>query len=226
MLVHTAIDLVEATAHLARHLQVRHLILAHRHAHRTEREDVRALPHRIQRETEAVGLAEVLHLDLVLQRGISHHAIEGQQHGEQEAQLVDRRDLALQEDGAGVGIDAHGQVVAHDLHAVAADLGRSFGARGERVVVGDDEVAVVALLQFHAALHAAHPVAQVQASGRRVSREDAWLRVHSAKHREEQQICGVEGGVRGHGRDQAAGALHQPAKREAEHGQRRQRGQA
>ena len=54
--IHAAVHLVEPPGHLPRHLQVWQLVLADRHQRRPERQDVRALPDRIQREPERICL--------------------------------------------------------------------------------------------------------------------------------------------------------------------------
>ena len=159
---HAAVHLIEAPTNFARELQVRHLIFAHRYPHWSERQDVRTLPHRIQRESKGVCLAETLHLNLRLQRWVSHHPVEWQQHGKQECQFMDRGNLALQENRRPLRIDTHRQVVLDNGNRVAANVFRLISARGKGVVIGKNEVAVMGLLQFHAAFHASYPVAKVK----------------------------------------------------------------
>ena len=82
---------------------------------------------------------------------------------------MDRWNLALQENRRPLWIDTHGEVVLDNGNRVAANVFRLISARGKGVVIGKNEVAVMRLLQFHAAFHAAHPVAKVKLPGRGVA---------------------------------------------------------
>ena len=65
-----------------------------------------------------------------------------------------------------------GEPVGGDVDHALADLVRLVGAGRERVLVGDEEVAVVLVLQRQPVLDAADVVAEVQLSGGRVAGED------------------------------------------------------
>ena len=81
----------------------------------------------------------------------------------------------MQEDRRAFGIDAHREIVAHDLDRVAANLVTLGQARGVRMHVGDDEVAVVTALQLNTPLHTANPMSKMKASSRRVAGQNARL---------------------------------------------------
>ena len=49
------------------------------------------------------------------------------------------------------------------------------GARGERVIVGHNEIAIMRVLQLHAALGTANPKTQMQSTRGRVARQNAGL---------------------------------------------------
>ena len=168
--------MIEAPGHLAAHLDVRELVLADGDERRTEREDVGALPDRVEGKPEAVLVAQPLHVELVLQRGVAHDPVEGQQHRQVPRELRDRRHLALHDDRGALGIDARGEPVLEDLERVARDLGGLIGARREGVQVGDEEVALVRVLQPHAVLERSDPVADVEPPRRGVAGEDARAR--------------------------------------------------
>ena len=70
----------------------------------------------------------------------------------------------------------HGEVVGGDIDDGLADFGGVFGGGvGEGVVVGDDEVAVVLVLEGEAVFERADVVAEVEAAGGGIAGEDAGL---------------------------------------------------
>ena len=171
--VDAAVDVIEPARDLAAHLDVRVLILADRHELGAEREDVGALADRVEREAEAVVIAEVLRVDLRLQRRVAHDPVERQEHREVPGQLRDRRDLGLEHERRALGVDADREPVLHDLERVAPDVVRLLRARRERVHVRDQEVAVVLVLEAHAIFERADPVAEVKSARRGIAGEDA-----------------------------------------------------
>ena len=82
---------------------------------------------------------------------------------------MDRGNLALQENRRSLRIDTHRQVVLHNGNRVAANLCGLVSSGCKGVVIGKNEVAVMRLLQFHAAFHTTHPVAKVKLPGRGVA---------------------------------------------------------
>ena len=124
-------------------------------------------------EAEGVFVAEVFVLDFLGERRVAHHPVEGDEHREEERQLVDGRHFALDEHGALVRVDADGEPVGGDIDHALADVGGLVGPGGEGVLVGDDEEAVVLVLQGQAVLDAADVVAKVEFAGGRVAGEDA-----------------------------------------------------
>ena len=95
-----------------------------------------------------------------VERRVPHHAVERDQHREEKRQLVDGRHFALDEHRALVRIDADRQPVGRDLDHALADLVRLVGAGRERVLVGDEEIAVVLVLQRQPVLDAADVMAR------------------------------------------------------------------
>ena len=75
-----------------------------------------------------------------------------------------------------LGIEAGGEEVEGDVADVLAE-GRGVGVvGGEGVEVGDEEVAVVLILELNPVVERAHVVAEVEAAGGAHSAEDAGAR--------------------------------------------------
>ena len=171
-----AVLVIEATRDLARDLDVRLVVLAHRHQMRLRQEDVGGLEHRIAQQPERDRL-------LVHQRG-ARHLLDARQprqprHGheiaQEQRQLIRLMDRRLEEDRGDRRVDAGAQVVQHHAARVIGHLRDVLFAvlGGQHVQVGDDEIALVLMLQAHAVAQAAHVVPQVQAAGRPVAGENA-----------------------------------------------------
>ena len=97
-------DEVEAARDLARDLDVRDLVFAHRHVHRPVQQDVGALQQRVAEE--AVG-GEVLFLQLLLLVLVGRHALEPAErrdHRQQQVQLGVLRHARLDEQRATAGL--------------------------------------------------------------------------------------------------------------------------
>ncbi len=178
----TAVFLIETSGDLARQFEMRDLILTDGNADRSKREDVRGLAHRVEREAERIVLAEALDLDLVLERGVAHHAIEGEKHREQKGQFGDRGHFTLKEDGGAFRIDAHAEQITDDSQRVFTNRLGLVGPGREGVHVGQDEEAVVGTLKFDTTLDGSHPVTEMKFSGRGVAGENSLRLIGCARH--------------------------------------------
>ena len=176
-----AVEMVETARGLACQLDVRDLVLADRHVRRAIDEDVGALQQRIAEK--AVG-GEVLLLELLELILVGRDALQPAErgdHGEQQVQLRMLRHVRLDEERRDAGIQARGQPVDQDL---AHELRQARGvlvAGGQHVPVGDEEEALVAVLQLHPVAQRAVVVAEVQPPGRPHAREHAPPRSRGAQ---------------------------------------------
>ena len=173
--VHAAVELVEAAGDFAAEFEVGNLVLADGNEFGAEREDVGTLADGVEREAKGEFVTKLFIAEFVFDGGIAHHAVEGDQHGEDPGKRVNRRHFGLnQHDGLG-RINAHGQPVGGDVDDRLADVGGVGGPRGvgEGVVVGDQEEALIGILQRQARLDGADIMAQVQPPRGRVSGENA-----------------------------------------------------
>ena len=170
--------MIEAPRDLARDLQVRHLVLAHRHEGRAVEEDVRALQQRIAEE--AVG-GEVLFLQLLLLVLVRRHALEPAErrdHRQQQMQLRVLRHVGLHEQRRDARVQAGGQIVDQHLPDVFLQLRGVLVAGGQHVPVGDEEEALVLVLQLDPVAQRAVVVAEVQrARGAHAGEDPAGLRI-------------------------------------------------
>jgi hypothetical protein len=73
--------------------------------------------------------------------------------------------MALNEDGGFFRIESGGQVVQGDVEGFELEAARIGVVRGQRVPVGDEEVALVLVLQLDPVGQGAHVVAQVELAG-------------------------------------------------------------
>jgi hypothetical protein len=164
-------QVVEAGGHVARHLDVLDLVLAHRHAVGVEHQDVRG--HQDGVAVQAHGHAGIgllagrrvgVHAGLV-GVGPVHLALAGHA-GQQPAQLGDLGDVALAVEDHALGVQAGGQPGGGDLQARAFDAGRVV-ALDQRVVVGHEEEALRAGLAAggDGRAQGADVVAEVQGAG-------------------------------------------------------------
>ena len=138
---------VEAPRDLARDLHVRDLVLAHRHVLRPVDEDVRALQERVAKEPVG-GQVPLLQLLLLVLEG--RHPLQPakrRDHRQEEVQFRVLRDLRLDEQRRRRRVEARAQPVDHHLPGVLLDLRGVLVAGGERVPVGDEEEALVLVLQ-------------------------------------------------------------------------------
>ncbi len=142
------------------------LVLAHGHRRRLVHEDVRGLEHRVTEEAvgQQILLAQILLLILV--GGNALQPAQRSDHGQQQVQLGVLRHPRLDEQGGELRIHAAGEPVDDHVPDVAGnDLPFLIGRR-QRMPVGDEEIALVFVLQPQPVLQHAVVVAQVQTAGR------------------------------------------------------------
>ena len=92
-------------------------------------------------------------------------------HVHQQVQLAQFGDIALHKDGGLFGVDAGGKVLCQDA-ADALVQGVGVGAGGQCVKVGDEEAAVVVVLEFDKLAQGSVVVAQVQVAGGTYARQN------------------------------------------------------
>jgi len=130
---------VELADDLARYLQVRDLVLSHRHRVRAVQRHVRRLQDRVPEE--AVGV-EVLLLELLLLLLEGRHPLQpadGRDHGEEQVELGVLLDVALDEERAALGIESGGDPVGEHLPLGLRDARGVLVLAGEGVPVGRKE---------------------------------------------------------------------------------------
>ena len=174
---------VEVAGHVARHLQVLHLILADGHDVRAVDEDVGGHQDGVGEQADAGGDALV---ELVLVRGRpleQPHAGDG---GENPCQFGHLGHVGLAEEGGLVGVEAQGQVIQGDIADLARAaarpafrVGLEVADGGQGVVVGDEIEALALVLQLDVLLDGAEVVAQVQLARGLHAAEDALSHVRS-----------------------------------------------
>ena len=119
---HLTIDVVETAYELARDLEHGLLVFAGRHGGSLEERDVGCLRHGIAEEAQRdVGL-EVAHLDFGLHRGIALHARDGDEVHQIGGELGELGYLALDEQGALLGVETGSEIVECHLDDVLANL--------------------------------------------------------------------------------------------------------
>jgi len=176
--IDVAIILVEASGDFASHFEMGELVFADGDEGGAEGENVGSLTDGVEGEAEGVFVAEAFVADFVLEGWVAHDAVEGEEHGEEEGELVDGGDFALDEESAFVGIDADGKVVGGDVDDGLADVLWFIGAGGEGMLVGDDEIAIILVLESEAVFEAADVVTEVESAGGGVAGEDARAGLH------------------------------------------------
>jgi len=130
------------------------------------------------------GVTEQAHRHLGLREaGAAGHVLDGvdlrqagdrRQHLQQDRQVIDRGHAGLQVDGAAGRVDADAQEVEHHAAHQARELGDLLALRAgrQRVQVGDDDEALVAVLERDPVLQGADQVAEVQRTGRAIAGEE------------------------------------------------------
>ncbi len=115
---------------------------------------------------ESVG-RQVLVGEVLLHLLVAGHALQPAQrraHAQKQRQLGVLQHAALQKQHALCRVEPGRQVVQHHLDRIGRDLAGVGVVRGQRVPVGDEEVAIVLVLQLDPVGQRAHVVAQVQFS--------------------------------------------------------------
>ena len=171
---HLAVEPVEAAHDLARQLQVRHLVIAHRHRVGVVDHDVRGLQQRVAEE--AVG-GEIAVGDLLLLLLVGRDALEPRRrrdHRQQQVQLGVLRHHRLDEQRALLRIDAGGDPVGGVVEGVGRDLLRVRVLAGQRVPVGHEVEAVEPILELDPVAQRAHQVPEMELSGRAHPRHDTF----------------------------------------------------
>jgi hypothetical protein len=168
-----AVQVVEAARHFTREFDVRRLVLAHRHVVGLVDQDVGGLQQRVAQEAVGGQVAVLELVDLVL---VGRHALQPAQrraHGQQREQFGVFGQAALDEDGALLGVQAGGDPVHDHVVDVALHHLALFVVRGQRMPVGDEEEALVFVLQPHPVLQGAVVVAEVHGAGGAHAGEDS-----------------------------------------------------
>ena len=160
---------------------MRLLIAAHRDEVALDHEDVGGLQDRVPQEAVR-GDREVVVAHLVLEGRDPLGARNGDEHREIKEELGDLGDQRLEVDRAPLWIDPDREIVGHELADVLADLFEVGHTGREHVVIGDQEKAVVLVLELHPVLERSVVVAQVEAlGGGPVTREDALPRLQRGR---------------------------------------------
>src|SRR5207245_5758758 len=186
--------IVEPTSDLARQLDVRLLVAADRHEVALHHEDVGGLEDRIAEESVR-RQRQIVVAHLFLERRNPLRPRNGNEHREIEEELGHFGDARLQVDRGPLRIDPEGEVVDDELADVLPDLLEVRDPRREHVVVGDQEEALVLVLEPDAVRERPVVVPEMEALRRRpVAREDALPRLLRGS------VCGRDGGLGAHGR--------------------------
>ena len=191
---------IEPTRHLAGQFHMRLLVLPHRHKIGLVKQDVGGHQHRIAQEAEVRQIPVRQILLLVLIGGHALQPADRRNHAQEQVELGVLEDLALQEEHTARGVEAGGQVVEHHVQGVGRNPRGVGVVRGQRVPVGDEEVALVlgGVLQLDPVGQGAHVVAQVELAGGAHAAEDA--RTRSEKVGFGHFACRFRGGAKECGR--------------------------
>ncbi len=175
---------VEALGHVARQLDVRELVVADGHEVRARHEDVRHLHQRVDEEARRHALLRLLQrFHLRLQRRVALQAAERQVPRQQHRQLGVLRHLALDDEVIALRVEPDGQPVERHLpHGPPHVLDVIDVVR--HLVVGDEEEALVLVLQLEPLLERAGIVSEVQRARRPDAGEDALAVGHADLRRE------------------------------------------
>ena len=161
-----SVQMIESAGGLACQLHMRDLIFPHGYVGRAVDEDVGALQQWI---TEEPVRGEILLLERLLLILVARNPLQpaqGRHHGQQQVQLGVLGDVRLDKKRGDPGIQAGRQPVDDDVLDVLLEPGGVLVPGGEHVPVGDEEEALVLVLQIDPVAQCPVVVAQVQAAGR------------------------------------------------------------
>ncbi len=168
-----AVEVVEPADDLARQLEVRHLILSHRHPVRVVDHDIGGLEQRVAEKADARQIAVAQLLDLLL---VGRHALEPRNrrhHLQQQVELGVLRHHRLHEEGALLGIEAGANPVGDVVERGRDDLAGVGVVRRQGMPVDDAVEAVELGLKVDPVLKSADQMTQMQLAGRAHARHHA-----------------------------------------------------
>ena len=159
------VEAVEAAGDLTGELDVRDLVGADGDEVGLVEQDVGGLKERVAEEAVGAQVFVVQLLLLVLVGGHALEPAEGREHAEERVEAVVLLDVGLAEDDGAAGVEAGGEEVECDLEDVLLHAAGVGVVGGEGVQVGDEEVAVVVVLEADPVVQRTHVVAEVKAAG-------------------------------------------------------------
>ena len=164
-----AVDVIEAAGAFTGHLHILFLVFAHGHPFGAVLKDIGCHQGRVgkQSRVDVIGLLS----GFFLEGGDAAEFADIGVHVEIEVEFDGFWHIALDIDGGLFGVDAAGQVFGEYGTGGPLDVFR-FGVGGQRVPVGDEEVAVVFFLHFHEATDSAVVVAEMEVTGGADAAED------------------------------------------------------
>ena len=142
---------------------------------------------RISEKTVRAQIFVLQILALLLVAGHTFQPAQRRDHAEQQVQLGVLRHVRLDEQRAALGIEARRQVVEDDFQRVLLDAAGVGVVGGQRVPVGDEEEALVVILQAHPIAQRPHVVAEVQFAGGSHAAQNAAFRCGRYRSSESQE---------------------------------------
>ena len=157
--------MIELAGYLACEFNMCNLVCADRDELRLVEQDVGGLEERITEEAVGSQILLAQLLLLILVAGDAFQPAKRSEHAEQQMQLGVLGNVRLDKDRALSGIQSRCQKVDSDIEDALFQTAGVGVVGGQGVEVGDEEVAVVVLLQVHPVVEGAHVVAEVQSAG-------------------------------------------------------------
>ena len=181
------VHIVEPLGKGARHFEMLLLVFAHGHLGGFVYQDVGGHERGVGQQAGIDVVGILAHL--VLERGDALQLAQVGVHVEEEIQLDGLGQVALQVDGGLFGVEAASQILHKDLPGVAVEV-VGCGVRGERMVIGYEEIAVVLVLHLDKVAQSAEIIAQMQVA-RRADAAAYNLAFDGIRHRLEQIIISI-----------------------------------